>query len=178
MTTKILSFLLMLLLAQCDRCKEEVKPVSELDKLPPATKQGKFTFGCLINGKAFSETNSGNMIAIYQQGFLFFGVDKNSQGYTIGMDISIPDPIELNKKYDLTQIPYYRARFRKYLAGSSSNSPICYYDFANTLSGQVIITRFDRQKFIVSGTFEYTTALPNCDTIRITDGRFDLQYIP
>lgn len=175
MTTKILSFLLLLLLAQCDRCKEEVKPLSELDKLPPATQQGKLTFGCLINGKAFSETNTGNMVAIYQQGNLFFGVDKDSKDYATGMDISISDPIELNKNYDLTQLPHNRARFIK---RNLANDATCYYDFANTLSGQVIITKLDRQKFIVSGTFEYTTALPNCDTIRITDGRFDLQYIP
>ena len=175
MTTKILSFLLIFILAQCDRCKEEVKPISELDKLPPATQQGKFTFGCLINGKAFSETNTGNMVAIYQQGLLFFGVDKDSEDYATGMDISIPDPIELNKKYDLTQIPHNEARFIK---RNLANDSTCYYDFANTLSGHVIITRFDRQKFIVSGTFAYTTALNNCDTIRITDGRFDLEYIP
>lgn len=175
MVSKLLTFFLILLLSQCDRCKEEVKPVAEIDKLPPATQSGKFTFGCLVNGKAFMQTNSIKMVGIYQGGFIQFGADDIIDGFTEQIHIVIPDPIEINKRYDLAKNTNGKARFIRY---SSINNSTCYYDLDNTLSGHVIFTRLDRQKFIVSGKFEFTTSLPGCDTIRITDGRFDMQYIP
>jgi hypothetical protein len=174
MTTKLLSFLLILLLAQCDRCQEEVKPVAEIDKLPPITQSGKFTFGCLVNGKAFIAKHSGKMVAIYQQGLIQFGADNIIDKFTEQVYITIPDLIELYKSYDLAN-PTGKARFIRYSPNGNSN---CYYDFSNTLSGHVIFTRFDQQKYIVSGTFDFTTVVPGCDTIRITDGRFDMEYIP
>jgi hypothetical protein len=39
--------------------------------------------------------------------------------------------------------------------------------------GQFIITRLDRQAGIVSGTFWFTLYKPGCDSVRVTDGRFD-----
>ena len=177
MTAKLLSFLLILLLSQCDRCKEEVKPIAEIDKLPPATQSGKFTFGCLINGKAFVAKHSGKMSAIYQQGFLQFGADNEIEQFTHDIYMVVYDPIEINKMYFLAESPKNSLYLKKY-TGNSAGSSYCYYDFNNTLDGYVIFTRLDRQKFIVSGKFEFTTVVPGCDTIRVTDGRFDMEYIP
>jgi hypothetical protein len=39
--------------------------------------------------------------------------------------------------------------------------------------GTLTITRLDLQAGIISGTFEFTLAKPGCDTVRITQGRFD-----
>ena len=39
--------------------------------------------------------------------------------------------------------------------------------------GMLTITRLDLQAGIVSGTFTFTLAKPGCDTIRVTQGRFD-----
>jgi len=41
------------------------------------------------------------------------------------------------------------------------------------LDGQLTLTRLDEQAGIIAGTFEFTIAKPGCDTIRVTDGRFD-----
>ncbi|MEM1406716.1 MAG: hypothetical protein AAGG59_08080 [Bacteroidota bacterium] len=61
----------------------------------------------------------------------------------------------------------------------SSNDIICFYEYENALSGAITISKFTIERpYIVSGTFEFTTALNGCDTIRVTDGRFDLNYIP
>ncbi len=38
------------------------------------------------------------------------------------------------------------------------------------MRGEVIITRLDR---IVSGTFNFSLAQTGCDTLKITQGRFD-----
>lgn len=35
------------------------------------------------------------------------------------------------------------------------------------------ITRFDLSMGIISGTFEFTLSKTGCETISITDGRFD-----
>ena len=37
----------------------------------------------------------------------------------------------------------------------------------------LIITRLDRAAGIISGTFAFTLAKPGCDTVRVTQGRFD-----
>jgi len=173
MTTKVLSFLLILLLAQCDRCQEEVIPISEIDKLPPATQSGKFTFGCLVNGKAFVQKHSGVMNAIYQQGFIQIASGQEIGEISEGINLVINLP-QVNTPYKLPNFVESRALYRKrYKSGS-----YCYYDYNNTQSGHIILTRLDHQKFIVSGKFEFTTVLPGCDTIRVTDGRFDMEYIP
>lgn len=72
--------------------------------------------------------------------------------------------------YDLTEIPYHQAKIRF--------SDECDFFEENTISGILTITKFDKVNYIISGTFEFTTALNGCDTLRITDGRFDIKYIP
>ena len=42
-----------------------------------------------------------------------------------------------------------------------------------SVTGYVDLTRLDNQQGIVSGTFAFTLAQPGCDTIKITNGRFD-----
>ena len=47
-------------------------------------------------------------------------------------------------------------------------------DDANTYhKGTLTITRLDLQAGIISGTFAFTLAKPGCDTVRVTQGRFD-----
>ncbi len=44
----------------------------------------------------------------------------------------------------------------------------------NTFSkGTLTITRLDLQAGVVAGTFSFLLAKPGCDTLRITQGRFD-----
>ncbi|MBA4155234.1 MAG: hypothetical protein C0512_12930, partial [Flavobacterium sp.] len=42
--------------------------------------------------------------------------------------------------------------------------------------GTLTITRFDPTNFIISGTFEFTVLDDNDTEIKITNGRFDMQY--
>ncbi|UOQ73225.1 hypothetical protein [Hymenobacter cellulosilyticus] len=41
--------------------------------------------------------------------------------------------------------------------------------------GSLTITRLDLTAGIISGTFSFTLYKPGCDTIRVTNGRFDKQ---
>ena len=68
----IISYLLIsAILFQQSSCKEDPpKPLTELEKLPPETKSGKYTFGCLINGKAFVTNSTVDSYAVFQQSIL------------------------------------------------------------------------------------------------------------
>ena len=82
--------------------------------------------------------------------------------------------IKGGRRYDLANEPYEVAEFDWY----GVNIPTCNYSKENTLSGTLTITHFDNVEYIISGTFEFVTATEGCDTVRVTDGRFDIPYIP
>lgn len=44
------------------------------------------------------------------------------------------------------------------------------------VSGSVTLSRWDREARIISGTFEFTVAR-GADTVRITEGRFDIDEV-
>ncbi|PRY08388.1 hypothetical protein CLV24_12175 [Pontibacter ummariensis] len=51
----------------------------------------------------------------------------------------------------------------------------CEYDKSPEVyrEGQLEITKLDLQNGIIAGKFEFTLTKPGCDTIRVTEGRFD-----
>jgi hypothetical protein len=171
-------WLLLLILTDCKMKHDDPKPLTELEKLPPATQVGKGTFGCLVNGKAMISPDESYTSSFYQQGILEIS----------GRTLVIPDITSLGLKIDLTENgyllqetdypltppPYYTVSF-----GSIENGrPLCLYEITNTISGKVTITKFDHKNYVVAGLFEFTTYLAGCDTIKVTDGRFDLYYSP
>ncbi|SDL14669.1 hypothetical protein SAMN05421823_104492 [Catalinimonas alkaloidigena] len=54
---------------------------------------------------------------------------------------------------------------------------VCSYDQDSTVyhEGTLTITRFDLEAKVISGTFEFVLARPDCDTIHGTQGRFDIR---
>jgi len=54
MKTKLPLYLALLLLTQCSKCKDDPTPADPAAGLPPATQTGANTFGCLINGQAYT----------------------------------------------------------------------------------------------------------------------------
>ncbi len=158
------------------QCKEdEPKVVNQLDLLPPATQTGEYTFGCLVNGQAWVPKTSTDMVAMYQAGILHIGgkaypkVGEQNISFTTTESEAIA-----SETFDLTNIPDSFARSNWY----TIDDVICLYDMEDTQEGTLTITRFDRKKFIVSGTFAFTMIKGDCDTLRVTDGRFDMHYIP
>lgn len=144
-----------------------------LDQLPAATQTGENTFGCLINGQIKIPNSTNNVSAIYQGGGIQITADIIDNGVNESILIIVLDPFEINQNYDLTDLSNQRANF---LVSSDSN--ICSYEFEDTIDGFINFSKIDQTNFIVSGTFEYSTVKDDCENINITDGRFDLQYIP
>jgi hypothetical protein len=50
----------------------------------------------------------------------------------------------------------------------------CNYQLSDNIDGWVEILEYNPFERYISGTFEYTAVNKSCDTVRITDGRFDL----
>ena len=151
----------------------EPEPKNELEKLPPLTTTGENTFGCLVNGEAMAVINSFDQVAIYQGSKIQFGARFETSEIDRNITIVLLDPLEINTSYGLTNFPTHRAKFRQVI-----NSTSCEYDYENTFDGFVGFSKIDRSNFIISGTFEFSSVTTECDTVHITDGRFDMQYIP
>ena len=158
------------LLLQQSCCNEDhPAPLTELEKLPAPTRTGKQTFGCLLNGVAFVTNSTSDAYAVFQRGILSLaGEDSPHQWVGIILSENGTNILEAGT-YDLTSLPYQEA---KAYYGD------CYYYEEHTLDGTITITMFDKVNWIVSGTFNFTTVAPGCDTLKVTNGRFDIKYIP
>ncbi|MEQ8580527.1 MAG: DUF6252 family protein [Marinoscillum sp.] len=171
----LLTFALFISLGLCISCDLGlgIHEPTELEKLPPLTTTGENTFGCLVNGGAFVVTNTSRMSAIYQGGVVQFGAEQEKSNITKSIRLILDDPLLENTNYQLGVTSNFRSRYR-----TRMDPPICYYEYENTYEGFVEFTNINKSDFTISGTFEFSTVTADCDTVKITDGRFDMQYIP
>ena len=181
-TTLLLVVLAITLLAAS--CKKTETQLTELQKLPPATQTGANTFGCLVNGVAWLPNGSkpqtgGSNIQVY--------VDPTFQGgrfaitghqYNIpGSDISIGSANctssgIFNLNNNLNGTSYYKTILGSLPCQLSSS------DAGTFKEGYLNISKYDLTTGIFSGTFEfklYNSQSLCGDTIRITNGRFDVK---
>lgn len=155
-------------------CKQDPEP-----QLPPETQTGANTFGCMVNGKLWlpSQEDGSPIINAYLGSSGTFTVaafiilDRSSSG---GEEY---ENIALGLK-GLNKTGTYYLDERNAYVDYGHDLKKCYY--LNVISGsyytgKIEITRFDLTNNIVSGKFEATLKVPSCDTIKITDGRFDVK---
>ena len=172
MKTALLPLLALLALAQCKK-KADPDPVAQL---PPATQTGANTFGCLVNGQPWTpQGNDGSSNynfyydRTYRGGNLGVNTYRISDGF-VQYIIFGGDSITGAGTYSLTG-PSRTIFF------SDSKRPAACQDFGGRAGqfrqGTLIVTRLDLQAGVVSGTFDFTLAKPGCDTVRVTQGRFD-----
>jgi hypothetical protein len=176
MIKKIGILLILLVLNSCSIFDE---PETEIEKLPPITQTGRWSFGCLVNGKAVRITNSSLMRAETQQDVFIIRftntIDNKLWAENLKQfEFRMTDPLEIGIEYDLTNAGIYKLQYIEYL----NDMPNCIYEPENITSGSLTFSNIDRTNHIVSGTFEFETVTQDCDTIRVTDGRFDLHYYP
>jgi len=173
MKYSLLPALSLLLLAQCK--KSDVDPTSQL---PPETHTGAGTFGCLVNGQPWTPRGyngysnySVSYDPTYANGTLNVGcyryVGTGADDYQlVGL---FSDNIKTPGNYPLTIVGHQEGTFADRTRSSCQflgGDP--YYR-----RGQLVITRLDKQAGIISGTFAFTLYKPGCDSLRITQGRFD-----
>lgn len=178
-----LALLLTLMGSSCE--KEELSP---LEQLPAATQEGKNTFGCLVNGQVFVPTGQlGFGIPpyswYYQQltqdynpvkGYMFRvsasdwkGQNKPSIGlgtYSLelkeGTVYPLGEPSVVGKAY---------GEYTKIAPVGLEN-----YSIVSPLTGEMRITKFDKQKRIVSGTFWFDAVNAAGEKVEVREGRFDM----
>jgi hypothetical protein len=166
---------------QC--CKE--KPTSsnnnDIPGLPPATQTGANTLGFLLNGVPWvpaGNNGTANLSIDFDQGInnggmgiaAYRGIAVNNVEY---FGIGIIDSLNFKSSpFDLLlgNRSLFRCRFER-------NS--CDYLSIDTLikaSGSLTISKLDRIQNIIAGTFYATLIKSGCDTIRLTEGRFDMKF--
>lgn len=153
-----------LFLSSCDLFNDDDTP----DQLPEATQTGANTFGFKVNGETINITNTSGQTAIYQGGGIQFGAG--------GVYIVALDPFKTDVSYDFKDIGEGTSR-AKYTKKISENT-FCLYEYGNTYKGYVTFTKIDKVNYIISGIFEFSTKTDDCQDIKITEGRFDMRYIP
>jgi hypothetical protein len=151
--------------------------------LPPATQTGAETFGCLVNGKVFVARGGGNYPGLtkdYDGGLSIVGIQTTNGNWDASTVVG-HQTVRGVGKYTNSNPRYFRHSDKNRIAGGYGN------DGKNVpISSELIITKFERGEdkpnnlrwLIVSGTFEAVlTADDNpLDTIRITQGRFDVKF--
>ena len=158
-------------------CKKESE-----DTLPPATQTGAGTFGCKINGKVYVTKGSSGTGTPNPK--IQYDFDLNGQPYlsieTKRFDANIVDGAVLIYFSNLINTGNYGIGGDfKYSVGWNSYIPGCgvgNLDPNVTALGGGTISKLDIPNRIISGTFSFKAVKPNCDTIRITEGRFDIKF--
>jgi len=159
-------------------CRKD-KPQEDI--LPPATQTGAGTFGCKINGKVYipkgtSGTGTPNPKIQYD-------VDLNGNPYlsieTYQYPTNVNSGLIISFGY-LTNIGFYSGldsfRFAYGSLNTNMNCGISTLDTTIKVNGGGQITKLDISNRIISGLFDFTSLKSGCETVRITEGRFDIKF--
>ncbi len=160
-------------------CKEEnIFNTAPPDELPPATMTGANTFGCLVNGEVWKPY-------IEDANFWERALNVNHDRGWVGCDQllivakkTLFKDIELHQEFIINAwCPVLGENKITPTKGAFLYYQPCGYSYrVDTLSPHIInITKLDIENNIASGTFEFTAISDECqDTVRITEGRFDV----
>ena len=184
MRTKLIFLLLTLAgIINFAACKKD-----NFDTMPPETRSGKNTFGCLIDGDLFvggwgAPWMKPALSAAYRPtlGRLYistWGKRNNTFGGEIGITIDNPKENATQKFAEAYYAP--ASDFRPPIGTIGNDTAYC-LTLGTVDDGICTITKFDMNKKIVSGRFEFmgrctSVAFDTTATVAITQGRFDLKF--
>ena len=163
-------------LSQCQ--KKDAGPAKPEDQLPPATQTGAGTFGCLLNGQPWTPggyNGRPNFITTYDAGYRNGALQVKCYNYATGSLQSLTfGAVNVNQTgvYLFTPAGNNGLIYINAKLASSCNI----LDSSNNgayQTGSLTLTRFDLKAGIISGTFHFKLYQPGCDTLNITQGRFD-----
>lgn len=173
-------FFLSIIFFSIASCKKH-KSDNPIDQLPPATQTGANTLGFLLNGVPWTPKGwSGGTTNLslyfdpsYRGGTFNIATYRllsqdNKQSFAIALDsFQIAGDFYLSENSNLKVVFIDRIK----------SCTIDAFDTSVYRDGKLIITKLDRQNQIISGTFDFTLYSSSCgDTIKITNGRFDMKF--
>ncbi len=181
--------------ATTTHCTKTSTTPDDSNSLPPETQTGVGTFACKINGVVWKykdpnyEFLSTKPVTRWEfdptimGGNLYIGGFRYSDGITANSLLAVgADSLLFVNEKNINNNGYnFGIVFNNFkpLTGE------CYeYRTTNSIdssknffsSGKLIITKLIQSSKIISGTFYCTIKQTGCDTLKITDGRFDLKY--
>jgi hypothetical protein len=160
------------------QCKSKAPdPAKPEDQLPPATQTGQHTFGCLLNGQPWTpggNVGPANYRLVYDAGYAGGDLEIRAYRYIEALKgtqyfIIAGAPVTKTGTY-----PIDGKTIGVYYSSGIKGSCYEYYSAPGlTMNGQLTISRLDYAQGIVSGTFNFKLFQPGCDTVKVTQGRFD-----
>jgi len=173
---QLISILIIIILLPSMSVECEDPIAEEPTELPPITQEGADTFGCLIDGEVWVPgSNSRRDEPIYANYPLINRFDIivfRAVGPLTMLNIRLIDSTNIweGQRFDFTKRNEIAFDF---------NYDGCKFVNANVggqiIAGELFISRFDSGNRFVSGTFWFT-AVSDCDTVFVKDGRFDLLF--
>lgn len=176
-------FFISTMMSFCSRDND--RPKTELEKLPPATHTGANTAGCLVNGIAFLPKGyipPGNLQCNYNDGAnfsLFIGerimqgsTDNSRSIYVFSYNQNLHDNVGVT--FPLTEYGP-NSKSGKFVTYSADLGEI-HYETTSEVTGELKITYFNYSQAIISGTFWYDAINSNGQKVEVRDGRFDMHF--
>ena len=176
----VLALLPLLLAPSC--ADDDLQPrrnetdLEALDRLVPITEIGAGTFGCLLNGElwipeaTFSEDAADAVAGTTNPNDLTISARKRPISDTRDHLLTIGSVFTIDIKTPLKTFSEWNDR---------EGTGECSLLIVDTLQENfMLVTYFDQTNKVVSGEFEAVLINSDCpqDTIRVTEGRFDLPY--
>ncbi|GAB3636589.1 hypothetical protein GCM10027422_21790 [Hymenobacter arcticus] len=173
-------FLLLAALLGLSQCHHaDPGPAKPEDQLPPATQTGAGTFGCLLNGQPWTPSGySGHpdFITTYDAGYHNGTLQIKCYRYTTSGTLQGLTFGATNVKQAGTYLFASTGDNGLNYIDTELKSPCSIVDNANSgayQTGNLTLTRFDLKAGVISGTFNFKLYQSGCDTLKITQGRFD-----
>jgi hypothetical protein len=185
---KLTLFLLLLPLfaLQCKKDKDNCPDgdrACQLAKLPPLTTEGKGTFGCLVNGKAWLPKEVDlipKLTSIYydEEQVYFLGANYNdNDNESTSVAFNVVKFKLLTQKYTLEtyKVDTLSESIYSYCWDNDGCNRISYYTNENQ-TGFFNVQYVDSARQIISGTFNFNAQASNGERVCVTDGRFDMWF--
>jgi hypothetical protein len=179
------AFSLTLFVIVVGSCRKNKAPSNPIDQLPPETQTGANTFGCLVNGQPFkpggTQLSGGSLQCNYQfvnNGYYFVLIGRNKTESNLLRSVGVyTDSLQIHEGNKLN----LKVRIKGNPSGSyfkalSASQYVQYETDGNPYTGELWIKKYDSINQIVSGTFWFNAINTNGDTVKVTDGRFDVHF--
>lgn len=157
-------------------CKKDTK-LSVPDNpygLPNATQTGANIFAYLKDGVPQIVSNSSSTLGGgVRNDTLFVTGEAGDYNYFETIGIAITDNVLQGNTYHINpQTNFIKLVTNKNCFGYLGSNVIASF----AVSGSIYLSKVDIANKIISGLFNCKIPIPNCDTLNITEGRFDIRY--
>ena len=181
------SFYFIMLLAftgVCCSCqKDDDSDLPPIEQLPPQTTVGANTAGCLVNGEVLIPKGNANESTLRCQyakrgdeyTFILFINENTNPSKSVRLLYSQNYPLTENKAIPLTIPNVKQSSWGDFFIAAGL---IDTFSTNEEYKGQLLILALDEKRRIISGTFSFKAVNDQGEIVEVSDGRFDMRYIP